>query len=94
MTPATMTIALAVIATLVTLAYVCRLDAISWHSTRWRYIVVHLALIGMAADAAVALGMGRLDPRHVAALAVATLWLLLTFREWRHGPPVHARIRR
>jgi hypothetical protein len=87
-----MTNTLAVLGTLVTLAYVCRLAPLNWRDHRWRYILLHLALIGLAADAALAFGAGQLDPRRLVTLAVSTLWLLFTFREWRHGPPVRARI--
>ena len=77
----------------VTLLYVWRLGKISFHDTRWPWVVVHLIGLGLAAAPAFDALDGVWDRLELVGIGVAMLWLLVSAGHWRHGPPRYARLR-
>jgi hypothetical protein len=70
-------------------AFVCRLDWLSWRTSRPGPVAFHLASLAYLSAALAhvlegnALGFGWLG------LAVTGLWLVESWHTWRSGPPQH-----
>jgi hypothetical protein len=82
----------AAVATAAALAFICRLSAISWATTRASVVAVHLGGLLYCGSVLehVARSAVELDTEPF-GLAFCAMYLVMSYRFWRHGqPPDHS----
>ena len=70
-------------------AFICRLDWLSWRTSRPGPVAFHLAcLVFLAVSLGECLQGEELGSSWV-GLSVTGLWLVMSWHTWRNGPPQH-----
>lgn len=70
-------------------AYICRLDALSWWSAKMGPVAFHFACMTLLIMCLLRTLEGALLGLGWVGMAVTGLWLLMSWPTWVKGPPAH-----
>ena len=67
----------------------CRLFPISWRTHRPSIVMLYVLMASVSILSGAHAGQGRADFELFISAVVISIYLLATFRAWRHGPPAY-----